>query len=294
MAEKFAGIVAKKLFKEDLTNRFGQEDPYFERVPATRLDGRPSKKGKKRKKAAPPGISEHDVRVLTQVKRRAYRLDMSLFNCCGIRFGWSSLIGIIPGVGDVFDCMMALMVVRTCRKVEGGLPNSLQQKMMFNIIVDFVVGLIPILGDLADAVYKCNTRNAILLEHYLRAKGESALKKQGLAVTEDPSLPVHFDKQLTNESDESLPRHNQDVALRTNEPAPVARIGASDHIGHGRTAPSATANTPKKSRWSFGGGSTTAQPHPADIEQPAVTPAVAPSTVPGRTSSKLRKGLPGA
>jgi hypothetical protein len=74
------------------------QDPYFETVPATRLDGRPSsKKAKKRRKALPEGISEHDAQVLTKVKRRAYRLDMSLFNCCGIRFGWSSVIGIIPG-----------------------------------------------------------------------------------------------------------------------------------------------------------------------------------------------------
>jgi hypothetical protein len=72
------------------------QDPYFETVPATRLDGRPSKKSKKRRKALPPGISEHDGKVLTKVKRRAYRLDMSLFNCCGIRFGYSSVIGIFP------------------------------------------------------------------------------------------------------------------------------------------------------------------------------------------------------
>jgi hypothetical protein len=73
------------------------QDPYFEQVPATRLDGRPSSKTKKVRKALPAGISEHDGKVLTKVKRRAYRLDMSLFNCCGLRFGWSSVIGIIPG-----------------------------------------------------------------------------------------------------------------------------------------------------------------------------------------------------
>lgn len=73
-----------------------RQDPYFEQVPATRLDGTPNGKFKKRRKALPPGISEHDGKVLTKVKRRAYRLDMSLFNCCGIRFGWSSVIGLIP------------------------------------------------------------------------------------------------------------------------------------------------------------------------------------------------------
>ena len=87
-----AGLIAKILFKESLENKFGSEDPYFETVPATRLGGKP----KRKRKANPPGLSDHDGKVLTKVKRRAYRLDMCLFNCCGIRFGWSSVIGIIP------------------------------------------------------------------------------------------------------------------------------------------------------------------------------------------------------
>lgn len=74
------------------------KDPYFETVPATRLDGTPHKtKTKRRKKALPPGISEHDGQVLTKVKRRAYRLDMCLFSFLGVKFGWGSVIGIIPG-----------------------------------------------------------------------------------------------------------------------------------------------------------------------------------------------------
>jgi hypothetical protein len=54
------------------------------------------KKTQKRRKAIPPGVSEHDGKVLTKVKRRAYRLDYALCNLCGIRFGWSSVIAIIP------------------------------------------------------------------------------------------------------------------------------------------------------------------------------------------------------
>lgn len=65
-------------------------------MPATRLNGKPSGKYKKRKKALPPGISDHDAKVLTKVKRRAYRLDNSLCNCCGIKFGWGSVIALFP------------------------------------------------------------------------------------------------------------------------------------------------------------------------------------------------------
>jgi len=200
MASFAAKIISKKVLGESLANNFGKEDPFFETVPATRLDGRPSSKGKKRRKALPAGLSEHDAKILTKVKRRAYRLDMSLFNCCGIRFGWSSVIGIIPGIGDVIDAFMAMMVLRTCQQVEGGLPSAIKAKMMFNITLDFCVGLVPFLGDIADALFRANTRNAVVLEQYLREKGAANLKAQGQALPRvDPSDPEEFDQQMRDE-----------------------------------------------------------------------------------------------
>lgn len=182
MAGKIAGVLAKNILKESAENRFGQEDPYFERVPATNLLGKPTTK--KQKKAIPDGISAHDAKVLTKVKRRAHRLDLSLFNFCGIKFGWGSLIALVPAIGDALDMCMALMVVASCRKIEGGIPGNLQMHMLLNVVLDFFIGLIPFIGDLADAMYKCNTRNAILLEEYLKKQGQRKLKRPGREMTE--------------------------------------------------------------------------------------------------------------
>jgi len=185
---------------ESVKNNFGTEDPYFEQVPATRLNGRPSGKTKKQRKALPAGISEHDVKVLTKVKRRAYRLDNSLFNCCGIRFGWSSVIGIIPGIGDVIDAFMAIMVLRTCQQVEGGLPKDVEMKMYANVLIDFMVGLVPFVGDLADAVFRANTRNAVELEKFLRKKGAAALSASGHQIPVlDPSDPDEYDRHMNEQ-----------------------------------------------------------------------------------------------
>jgi len=177
MAGQIASIVSKKLLKETAENRFGQEDPYFEEVPATNLLGRPTTK--KRRKAAPDGISDHDARILTKVKRRAYRLVLCLCNCCGIRFGWSSVIGLVPAFGDAADMALALMVIATCNKIEGKLPASLQARMILNVILDFLIGLVPFVGDFADAMYKCNTRNAALLENFLKERGQQNLRRKG-------------------------------------------------------------------------------------------------------------------
>jgi len=214
MTSIIAKFISKKILGESVKNNFGSEDPYFEQVPATRLDGRPSSKTKKIRKALPAGISEHDGKVLTKVKRRAYRLDMSLFNCCGLRFGWSSVIGIIPGIGDVIDAFMAIMVLRTCQQVEGGLPKDVQSKMMFNIVLDFAVGLVPFLGDIADAVFRANTRNAVELEKFLRKKGAAQLKAQGHhSPVVDPSDADEYDRYM-RENHGAPPGYNSNTPTR--------------------------------------------------------------------------------
>jgi hypothetical protein len=42
-----------------------------------------------------PGISDHDHKILLDIRRRAHRLDTA-WNLCGMRVGWSSIIGLIP------------------------------------------------------------------------------------------------------------------------------------------------------------------------------------------------------
>ena len=76
-------------------------------------------------------------------------------------------------IGDFADAMMALWLVKKASKVDGGLPATLYAKMISNIVFDFAIGLIPIVGDLVDAVYRANTRNAWLLHVYLMAKAEA-------------------------------------------------------------------------------------------------------------------------
>jgi hypothetical protein len=100
-------IVFNKILRENPENNQGKDDPYFESVPASRLSSTGHQKTKKRKKALPPGLSREDEKTLVKVKRRAYRLDMAFGNFCGMRVGWSSIIGIIPGIGDVLDSRFA-------------------------------------------------------------------------------------------------------------------------------------------------------------------------------------------
>lgn len=65
--------------------------------------------------------------------------------------------------------------MKTARDVDGGLPLDVQAQFLFNIIVDFLIGLIPIVGDVVEIMYKANSRNALILEKHLKAKGEKNL-----------------------------------------------------------------------------------------------------------------------
>jgi len=247
MAAFVGKFIGKKILGESLQNKFGKEDPYFESVPATRIDGKLGKPGKvkRRKKALPPGISEHDGQVLTKVKRRAYRLDCCLFTFLGVKFGWGSAIGLVPFIGDALDAFMAIMVMKTCMQIEGGLPSGLRAKMMFNIIIDFVIGLVPFAGDLVDALFRANTRNAVLLEEHLRQKGKKQLRQSGLPMPAvDPSDPDAYDvEESATPGRRSHPPSRQNSARsvsRTREQVPTqpppaqTRQSRSGWFGRGR------------------------------------------------------------
>jgi len=59
--------------------------------------------------------------------------------------------------------------------------------MVGNQAIATVIGFVPIVGDIGIAIFKTNSRNAALLEEYLRIRGEEFLKAQADRV-EDPEV----------------------------------------------------------------------------------------------------------
>lgn len=54
--------------------------------------------------------------------------------------------------------------------------KKMRSLMFGNLLFDGAIGLVPVFGDIADTIFKCNTRNAVLLELLLtkRARKEAA------------------------------------------------------------------------------------------------------------------------
>lgn len=113
------------------------------------------------------------------------------------------------------------MVVRTAKQVEGGLPFNVWAWMYVLVIIDLIAGLVPFVGDIADAVILANTRNAVALENYLRKKGKKNLRASKLPVPDlDPSDPNEFDR-YNSESHEHA--SSRGVAAPAPAAAPATR-----------------------------------------------------------------------
>jgi hypothetical protein len=83
-----------------------------------------------------------------------------------IRFGVDTIIGLVPGLGDLIAGALSLYIIAESARL--GVPRSLLARMGWNVAVDTLVGEIPILGDLFDIVWKANMRNLALLEEHLQ------------------------------------------------------------------------------------------------------------------------------
>ncbi|MEL7248471.1 MAG: DUF4112 domain-containing protein [Bacteroidota bacterium] len=90
-----------------------------------------------------------------------------------IRFGFDFLIGLMPGIGDIISLSISgLLVTVMARK---GASGMVILKMLWNILLDAIVGTVPILGDIFDLAYRANRRNlALLQEHYVEGEHEGS------------------------------------------------------------------------------------------------------------------------
>ncbi len=95
----------------------------------------------------------------------AHQLDTQ-FSLLGFRFGWDGILGLIPGIGDVATFLPSAWLVY--RGYLMGARKRVLARMAVNTGLDFIVGGIPVIGDLFDVVYKANRRNIGLLKAEIR------------------------------------------------------------------------------------------------------------------------------
>jgi len=108
--------------------------------------------------------------------QRLRKLSRLLDNAIGIpgttfRIGLDPILGLLPGAGDFVGMLLSAYIVIEAAQL--GLPRATLGRMVFNILVESVVGAVPVLGDLFDFAWKANMKNMELLEAHLGVFQES-------------------------------------------------------------------------------------------------------------------------
>lgn len=91
-----------------------------------------------------------------------------------IRFGLDSILGLIPGGGDLITAGISGYTIYLATSF--GLEKSEIFKMVKNVALETAIGSIPIAGDIFDAYFKANVRNLEILEqHIAKTEGKDKI-----------------------------------------------------------------------------------------------------------------------
>jgi hypothetical protein len=96
------------------------------------------------------------------------------------RFGIDPIVGLVPGLGDVIGLLLSAYILwhATRNKV----PAPKIAKMVSNIGVEFVIGILPLVGNIFDVYWRANVKNVDLLRAHLMPEAASRERqaKRGL------------------------------------------------------------------------------------------------------------------
>lgn len=98
----------------------------------------------------------------------------------GYRIGLDPIIGLIPGGGDTAGLVLSSYIVLEAARL--GASKSLLGQMAFNILLETLVGTVPVVGDIFDATWKANARNIEILETELHLPHHQERRNRWFAI----------------------------------------------------------------------------------------------------------------
>ena len=111
-----------------------------------------------RRTARKASTLEEDLKVARFI---AVLLD-SQFEFAGIKFGLDAIVGLVPVVGDLLTGLVGCYPIHLAKK--HNLGKAIRVRMAWNLIADWAVGSVPVVGDVFDVAFKANLKNLALLE----------------------------------------------------------------------------------------------------------------------------------
>ena len=115
----------------------------------------------------PPGTPAHVEAKIHRIERLADWLDTRfVIPVINWPIGLDGIVGLIPGVGDTITTGLSGYLMYEAHQC--GARKRTLARMGWNVCVDWVLGSIPLVGDIFDVAHKANARNARLLLDELR------------------------------------------------------------------------------------------------------------------------------
>lgn len=117
----------------------------------------------------------HTAARLDRLDRIARRMDRAIrLPIIGVRLGWDSILGLIPGVGDAVTLAPAGYIILEGHRL--GAPTHVTARMLANVGIDAAIGTIPLIGDVFDIAWKANMRNVNLLRTHFEKVPQPPLR----------------------------------------------------------------------------------------------------------------------
>lgn len=82
-----------------------------------------------------------------------------------VTLGWDAVLGLVPVLGDSVTTVVSSYFLWEANRL--GVRKRTMFKMLGNVLLDFTVGTIPLVGDLLDVTWRANRRNMKLLQKEL-------------------------------------------------------------------------------------------------------------------------------
>ncbi len=109
---------------------------------------------------------------LDHLRRLAYWLDEGIrLPGTNLRIGLDPIIGLVPGFGDAAGAVVAAGIL--VEAVRRGVTRFTLGRIAANIALDALLGTVPLVGDVFDAVWKANLRNIALIDRHVAVPAEA-------------------------------------------------------------------------------------------------------------------------
>lgn len=96
------------------------------------------------------------------------------------RIGIDPILGLIPGGGDTVSAALSGYIIVEAARM--GVPREALMRMVGNLLLDTVVGSVPVVGDIFDVVSKANFRNMKIVESHIQTPASISTKTDKLFI----------------------------------------------------------------------------------------------------------------